>query len=112
MLPLILTHTPAGTSVKQLLHYAQEILSGHFRKYDYGIIGNLLKYGKIAPPDYELDNITAPVALFYSLNDWFANVIVSVLLEQCFSMIQLEILGCRIVGRKTTEFSSRTCCGR
>lgn len=63
--------------MKQLLHYAQEILSGHFRKYDYGIIRNLLKYGSATPPDYVIENITAPIALFYSLNDWFANVIVS-----------------------------------
>lgn len=59
------------------MHYAQEILSGYFRKYDYGVIGNLLKYGKVTPPDYALENITAPIALFYSLNDLFANVMVS-----------------------------------
>lgn len=74
---------PAGSSVKQLMHFAQEILSGHFRKYDYGIVGNLIKYGKLTPPDYALENVTAPVALFYSQNDWFANVIVSELRDKC-----------------------------
>lgn len=59
------------------MHFGQEILSGYFRKYDYGVIGNLAKYGKLSPPDYETDKITAPVALFYSINDVFAHIDVS-----------------------------------
>lgn len=59
------------------MHYGQEILSGYFRKYDYGIVGNLVKYGKTTPPDFEIESITAPVALFYSQNDLFAHIDVS-----------------------------------
>lgn len=73
----MLTHTPAGASIKQLLHYTQEVLSGHFRKYDYGLIGNFVKYGKAVPPDYELEKITTPVTLIYSKNDLFAHLDVS-----------------------------------
>ncbi|XP_017758978.1 PREDICTED: lipase 3-like isoform X2 [Eufriesea mexicana] len=36
LLPTILNHTPAGTSSKTLVHYAQAIKSGDFRQYDYG----------------------------------------------------------------------------
>lgn len=61
-----------------MLHYSQEFLSGHFRKYDYGFIGNLAKYGKLEPPDYEIEKITTPVVLFYSQNDLFAHIDVSV----------------------------------
>ncbi|XP_066999665.2 lipase 3 [Anabrus simplex] len=80
MLPSIIAHTPAGASVKQLLHYAQEINSGslfdpgHFRQYDYGIFGNKAKYGQWSPPDYDLSKITAPVYLLYSENDWLAGL--------------------------------------
>ncbi|XP_066999666.2 lipase 3 [Anabrus simplex] len=74
MLPSILAHTPAGASVKQLLHYAQEINSGHFRQYDHGLIGNMIKYKRATPPDYDLSKVTAPVYLHYSENDWLAGL--------------------------------------
>jgi len=72
LLPIIMGHTPAGSSTKQMLHYAQEIRSGYFRKYDYGFSGNLEHYGENVPPNYNLGAITAPVYLFYSHNDWLA----------------------------------------
>ena len=34
-LPVYYTHTPAGTSVKNCAHYAQEVLSGKFEMYNY-----------------------------------------------------------------------------
>ncbi|XP_072396727.1 lipase 3-like [Diabrotica undecimpunctata] len=73
-IPLIVGHAPAGASTKQLLHYGQEINSGHFRKFDFGMIGNLEKYGSIWAPDYDLSKVTAPVFLFYSKNDWLAGL--------------------------------------
>lgn len=75
---MLTSHIPSGASIKQLFHYSQEYLSGHFRKYDYGLIGNLAKYGKIAPPDYDIEKITTPVALYYSQNDLFAHLDVRV----------------------------------
>lgn len=33
---------------------------------------NLVKYKSLFPPNYDLSKITAPVALFYSHNDWLA----------------------------------------
>ncbi|XP_049837009.1 lipase 3-like [Schistocerca gregaria] len=74
MLPVIMAHTPAGSSSKQLIHYGQEIRSGHFRQYDHGMIGNTLEYGSISPPDYDLSKVTAKVVLHYSNNDWCAGV--------------------------------------
>lgn len=74
LLPVILGHTPAGASTKQLLHYGQEVESGKFRQYDYGLVGNLLKYGRINPPDYDLSKVTAPLAVYYSDNDWLSAV--------------------------------------
>lgn len=72
--PLIMHHTPAGSATKQLLHYAQEIDSGHFRKYDFGLFGNLERYKSVFPPNYDLSKVTAPVFLFYSRNDWMVGI--------------------------------------
>ncbi|XP_033209290.1 lipase 3-like isoform X2 [Belonocnema kinseyi] len=71
-LPIELAHLPAGASLKQFAHYAQLIKSNKFRKFDYGLTGNLKKYGKLFPPDYNLSKITTRVALHYSDNDYFA----------------------------------------
>ncbi|KAJ9575526.1 hypothetical protein L9F63_007596 [Diploptera punctata] len=75
ILPLILGHTPAGASTRQLVHYAQGIVSGNFRQYDFGSITNLFKYGSLKAPAYDLSKVTAPVALHYSDNDWLAAVV-------------------------------------
>ncbi|XP_052866732.1 lipase 3-like [Anopheles cruzii] len=75
MLPTILSHTPAGASVNQLIHYAQGYNSGRFRQYDYGLALNLIRYGSISPPNYPLNRVTAPVALHYGDNDWLAAVV-------------------------------------
>ncbi|XP_049792361.1 lipase 3-like [Schistocerca nitens] len=68
----ISAHIPAGSSIRQFIHYAQGIAKGHFRQYNYGILKNFKRYGKATPPDYNLANVTAPVYLFYGPNDWLA----------------------------------------
>lgn len=73
MLPIIMGHTPAGSSTNQLLHFAQEINSGKFRQWDYGMLGNLDHYGSISPPNYKLAKVTAPVYLHWSNNDWLSH---------------------------------------
>ncbi|XP_046394228.1 lipase 3-like [Ischnura elegans] len=73
-LPVILGHLPAGTSTKTFIHYAQGVLTGDFRLFDYGLAGNLKRYGSAKPPKYDLGLVTAPVNLHYSSNDWLANV--------------------------------------
>lgn len=74
LLPVIVQHTPAGASVKQLAHYAQGINSGRFRQFDHGVLGNVMNYGSATPPSYPLKKITAPVFLHYGDNDWLAAV--------------------------------------
>ena len=66
-------HTPAGTSVKNILHMAQLINSGEFCRYDYGSSKNTDLYGSEKPPNYALENITNKnIALFSSQNDWMS----------------------------------------
>ncbi|XP_014486508.1 PREDICTED: gastric triacylglycerol lipase-like [Dinoponera quadriceps] len=73
-LTVIIGHVPAGAFWKQLVHYGQGYINaGHFRQYDYADNEkNLRKYNSRIPPDYQLGNITTPIALFSSNNDWLA----------------------------------------
>jgi len=45
-----------------------------FKQFDYGILGNINVYGLPNPPNYDLSKIKVPVYLYYSKNDWLANV--------------------------------------
>lgn len=74
MIPVIAGHTPAGASTDNLMHYGQLMRSGRFRQFDNGRVGNLNAYGSLSPPAYRLQDIRAPVALYYSTNDWLAAV--------------------------------------
>lgn len=69
ILPDILAHTPAGASVKQLVHYGQCVNSSSFRQFDYGPERNRALYGSSVPPNYPLKSIIAPVFLHYGDND-------------------------------------------
>ncbi|XP_075991146.1 lipase 3-like [Anticarsia gemmatalis] len=66
----ILTHVPAGGSMKTMVHYLQLIESGHFRRFDYGYSRNHLKYDGALPPAYNLKGISVPISLFTSESDW------------------------------------------
>lgn len=72
MLPVILGHTPAGASTHTLIHFAQGVNSHKFRPFDYGKKENLKIYGVPEPPPYDLSKVSAPVALYWSDNDWLA----------------------------------------
>lgn len=75
-LPTVLSHDPAGTSTKTVLHYAQEIKNeGKFQEYDYGPDGNMIEYGMPTPPQYKLINIKRPIYLMYAENDILASPI-------------------------------------
>lgn len=74
MIPVILGHTPAGASVKQYMHYAQNVRSKRFQKFDFGsAFANLRAYGSRVPPLYNLDNIHAPIVFFYAALDAATN---------------------------------------
>ncbi|KAK0183446.1 hypothetical protein PV327_001488 [Microctonus hyperodae] len=72
LLPVILGHTPAGSSIKNIIHFAQQINSGRFQQYDYGAVKNLEFYNTTYAPSYNLTKLNIPLALFYADNDWLA----------------------------------------
>ncbi len=41
-IPIYISHTPAGTSSKNILHFGQQVNSDKFRMFDYGIVGLIL----------------------------------------------------------------------
>jgi len=75
MFPVVLSHTPAGTSIQNMDHFAQGVVQGEFRHYDYGSIGNLRHYGQRTPPFYSLSKVKAPVVLMWGPEDWLADPI-------------------------------------
>ncbi|XP_063358088.1 lipase 3-like [Cydia amplana] len=58
-----------GASLKQFAHYGQNIRDRTFRRWDHGIISNLLVYGERNPPAYDLGRITVPVTMHYTVSD-------------------------------------------
>ena len=72
MLPVVLGHTPAGASTRQLIHFGQLYKSGKFVQFDHGWITNKRIYGSFKPPAYDLRRIKTPVFLHYADNDWLS----------------------------------------
>ncbi|VDP67519.1 unnamed protein product [Echinostoma caproni] len=73
-LPVYLSHTPAGTSVRNIVHYCQAMISDNFQRFDYGEAKNMKKYGQSTPPEYKLSTLTMPIVLYNGGNDWLAVV--------------------------------------
>ncbi|XP_055590288.1 lipase 3-like [Uranotaenia lowii] len=65
----IMEFFPAGASIRQALHFTQTYKTETFSQYDFGKTENMKRYGRASPPEYPLQNIVAPVALYYGLND-------------------------------------------
>jgi len=68
------SHSPAGTSTKNVIHFAQMTISGKFQMYDYGSpMSNIKHYNQTEAPLYDLTKIQTPVALYWANNDWLAD---------------------------------------
>ncbi|XP_017784822.1 PREDICTED: lipase 3-like [Nicrophorus vespilloides] len=63
-----------GIGLKILVHLKQIHYSGgKLRKFDYGINENIRIYGKALPPDYEINQILVPTAMYYANCDWLVS---------------------------------------
>ncbi|KYQ60773.1 Lipase 1 [Trachymyrmex zeteki] len=67
--PEILSNYPAGSSMQTLFHFFQNIVTKKFQAYDYGYIDNYKHYKQATPITYDVEKVTAPVAIFYGGND-------------------------------------------
>jgi len=74
-LPVYMTHTPAGTSVRNIAHWSQQVKTGKFQMYDYGSAQNKIHYnGSTTPPLYKPEQLKSPkMALFYGDKDDLAD---------------------------------------
>lgn len=73
-IPVVVGHDPAGTSVKNILHFTQMVYSKQFQMFNYGSIkDNMIHYNQTTPPLYDITQVKLPVALFSATNDWLAD---------------------------------------
>ena len=68
-LPVYVSHTPAGTSTKNMLQYFQFVNSELFRMFDYGERKNMIRYDSKVPPDYDLRKVTLPTVMVSGSQD-------------------------------------------
>ncbi|XP_030530939.1 triacylglycerol lipase 2 [Rhodamnia argentea] len=62
---LFLENEPQSTSTKNMVHLAQTVRDGMLAKYNYGIL-NVMHYGDVRPPVYNLSNIPRDLPIFLS----------------------------------------------
>jgi hypothetical protein len=73
-IPVYVAHEPDGTSVKNMIHFAQGVQSNLFQAYDYGSPEkNQQHYNQTIPPAYPIRSMKIPTAIFYGGEDWLAD---------------------------------------
>ncbi|XP_029775325.1 lysosomal acid lipase/cholesteryl ester hydrolase-like [Suricata suricatta] len=74
-LPVYITHSPAGTSVQNMLHWGQMVRSHKFQAFDWGSSAkNYFHYNQTSPPLYNVRNMPVPTAVWSGGRDTLADV--------------------------------------
>ncbi|XP_063535914.1 lipase 1-like [Cydia strobilella] len=73
-LKMVLTHFPAGTSIKNIVRYGQSLKVDRYCKFDYGPEKNMELYGG-DPPEFNLSAVTVPTYVFHGKNDGLVDTI-------------------------------------
>ncbi|ESN97503.1 hypothetical protein HELRODRAFT_85270, partial [Helobdella robusta] len=72
--PVYISHTPAGTSVKNVVHFVQMVRSKKCMAYDYNNEkDNFDHYNQTTAPVYNISNMHVPTYLFYGGKDELAD---------------------------------------
>uniref|UniRef100_A0A4W6ESM0 Lipase n=2 Tax=Lates calcarifer TaxID=8187 RepID=A0A4W6ESM0_LATCA len=86
--PVYTTHYPAGTSVQNMVHWAQALRGGKLMAFDFGAAGNMKHYNQSTPPEYHVQDMKVPTALFSGGQDTLADPKdVAVLLTQVPNLV-------------------------
>ena len=72
---IFFSHFPSGSSTKCLEHYAQIYKSKKFQNFDYGNEENMKVYGTNSAQEFNLKNISVPVAKFTGNSDGLGDLI-------------------------------------
>uniref|UniRef100_A0A8C3PF37 Partial AB-hydrolase lipase domain-containing protein n=1 Tax=Chrysemys picta bellii TaxID=8478 RepID=A0A8C3PF37_CHRPI len=73
-LAMYVGHSPAGTSVQNILHWRQVLYSKQLQAYDYGSKEkNMEKYNQTTPPIYKIEELKMPIAIWSGGRDLFAD---------------------------------------
>ena len=71
---IYLSHTPAGTSVKNMIHWAQMANAKSLQMYDFeSVEENMEHYGTAQPPKYNVTGLNVPTVLVAGGHDWLAD---------------------------------------
>ncbi|KFP92062.1 Lysosomal acid lipase/cholesteryl ester hydrolase, partial [Apaloderma vittatum] len=70
---IYVAHYPAGTSVKNVIHWHQLLRADRFQAYDYGSKENMKRYNQSTPPAYKIEKISTPIAVWSGGLDKFAD---------------------------------------
>ena len=63
-----IAHAPDDTTFKLAAHLAHRFNSGTFGKFDFKLT-NLVHYGTLSPPKYDLSKMTSPNMIYISANN-------------------------------------------
>jgi len=73
-LPVFLSDVPGGTSLRNIIHFAQLVRSGNQQMYDYENHQlNNDHYGQLTPPIYDIRKVNAPTYLYWGDEDWLGD---------------------------------------
>lgn len=73
-LPVYISHTPAGTSVQNMIHFAQMVKSNKFQMYDYGSPAeNNRHYKQPTPPLYDISAVNVSTSVYWGGKDLLAD---------------------------------------
>uniref|UniRef100_A0A8C9ZAX2 Lipase n=1 Tax=Sander lucioperca TaxID=283035 RepID=A0A8C9ZAX2_SANLU len=92
-IPVYTEHCPAGTSVQNMIHWAQAVHGGKLMAFDFGAAGNMKHYNQSTPPLYRVQDMKVPTALFSGGQDTLADPKdVAVLLTQVSPQIEIDFI--------------------
>ncbi|XP_032610677.1 lipase member K isoform X2 [Hylobates moloch] len=73
-LDVYLSHNPAGTSVQNMLHWAQAVNSGQLQAFDWGNSDqNMMHFHQLTPPLYNITKMQVPTAIWNGGQDIVAD---------------------------------------